>query len=635
MQLRAIGNVLLTAIAVFAAFISWLFVYLRSLPIPVGDQWWDTVYTAALTRQGKLSASEIFTYSEGHRLVNMRLITWLATVVSDYNIHLLNLTTWAIAAICVYLAFQLFCSSSKAHGISLPQSAKLTSLALFSLTVFCISHGQNWIDFYFSQWQLSLLFALLAALVVKRTQGSWKSLIILIIIAVLASFSIGLGLSSWVAIPVMALANKSFRRLPYFFAWASCASGFFLFYFSDFARFGSKVSIGTFWNSLNPKSIALVVGFYLSRRFIPDTGYSMQVKIALIFSLTCLLVTGVVIFLLCKRHYSEQVFPWLGVAAFSLSGAVMVSLSRGDIMPSERHSPGSDGFWLGFIALSVLYICITSKPLQHKTYEFARFFRVILFSLLALLGLLSGWRTSAAFRQTGDWRSPAYFPRSCINSTRTHPLLRDLSFRRCFVFGDERSIYQLTLMKLGNLSGSYIERPIYNNKYMNTIVVVPSRLMAAFTDRYMLEAGKKTNEANGKSVSYLSPLKEKPLLRLWPAPIARDMNWNDLGRGSKTPETIHDHYQLTKIVKQFATEKKSILLISAREMNSETAKAISILKSNGFKEAANDSLTVSNQRFPSLRAICFEAEDKNRAVSDRGCMGKHLSRIVSGGTHNE
>jgi hypothetical protein len=128
---------------------------------------------------------------------------------------------------------------------------------------------------------------------------------------------------------------------------------------------------------------------------------------------------------------------------------------------------------------------------------------------------------------------------------------------------------------------------------------------------------------------------EKPLQRPWPSPITQNMNWNDLGRGNKAPETIHEYYELTNIIRQLATEQESILLISAKEMNSETAKSISILQSFGFQEVGNDSLKMSNQKFPSLRARCFEATDRNRVVSDRGCIRKNLSRTVSGGTQNE
>jgi hypothetical protein len=77
--LSKLPTILFLGTAILAAAAAWLYVSLHVLPIPVGDEWWDTVHVAALTRQGSLSVQDIFAYSEGHRLVNIRLIAWVMT----------------------------------------------------------------------------------------------------------------------------------------------------------------------------------------------------------------------------------------------------------------------------------------------------------------------------------------------------------------------------------------------------------------------------------------------------------------------------------------------------------------------------------------------------------------------------
>ncbi len=83
----------LLATGILAAMLAWQFVYLRGLPIPVGDQWWETVHVAALTHQGRLSANDIFAYFEGHRPANIRLIASMMTLLTGYNLLLLNYIT--------------------------------------------------------------------------------------------------------------------------------------------------------------------------------------------------------------------------------------------------------------------------------------------------------------------------------------------------------------------------------------------------------------------------------------------------------------------------------------------------------------------------------------------------------------
>jgi hypothetical protein len=160
----------------------------------------------------------------------------------------------------------------------------------------------------------------------------------------------------------------------------------------------------------------------------------------------------------------------------------MVYISRKSWYPSERHSPGSDGFWISLIALSIIYLSSNGEKIKYSVIKFKNFKKYGLTAIITTIGLLSASRSLYAFEKQATSEDPTYFPKSCIEATRAHPLLRNDKFKKCFVFADERSTYQLSLMEMGGMSGKNLERPIYDNYKAKVIAILPSRLMAAFSD---------------------------------------------------------------------------------------------------------------------------------------------------------
>jgi hypothetical protein len=425
----------------------------------------------------------------------------------------------------------------------------------------------------------------------------------------------------------MASSRKSFRTLSALLAWLLACGLFIAFYFSDYARVPGKTVVET--SSLsNPKSWVLALGFSLSRRFISDTSDPVFPKIILIFSLASLLLFLALSLFLWKRGLEKIVLLWAGVASFSMMGSLMIFLSRGSIVPAERHSPGSDGYWLSLIALGIHYLYVNhlsewrQKGVSHQW-----------LGLGSILFLISLWvlgigRTLTSFKQNGDWRNPTFFSRSCIDATRSHPVFRDLAFRNCFMFGDERSTYQFALMRLGNMKTDHIKRPIYDDSKVKVFALLPSRLMAAFTDQYLFKVGPQAGQSLlGKRV-YYSPAKEQPLMKLWPTPMTWHMDWNDLGGGKRTPTTIHTLNGVRDEVNKLDPQSDSVLLIAAKEMEPEVKAVVSLLSKAGFVELPNRSLAQSNRQFPSLRAICFAGRRPDQSIGRvHPCNGPALVEI--------
>jgi hypothetical protein len=601
----------LIGISFLSALLSWYFVFTYGLSIPVGDQWWDTVHLAVLTRQGNLTPDHFLVYAEGHRWLNIRVYAWAMTLLTKYNPLILNFTTWLISIFNAILALLIFIGSQRT-GINLSRNEKLAALALFSLALFCITHGQSWIDFYFAGWQLSLSFILLAGVYIRFSSGRFKGFFILTLISILASFSMGLGLASWFCIPIMALANTNFRKVSFLIAWIVIAFLFFLFFFSDIARFGSQASINTL--NFSPKSLILLVGFYLSRRFLPDgmspvystDGVSTETfKPFLIFSLFCVGITVLLIALLCKKGFKSEAFIWAGVSFFSISGAMMVYIGRGVIVPAERHSPGSDGFWVAFIALSITYLATFKENSKNTGIHNSSIRRILLSIMLSTVGILSLARSAYAFSQQTTGKGLTFFPKLCVDSTKAHPLLRDRTFRHCFPFADERSTYQLSIMEMAGMSGRNLTRPVFNNNEIIVIALMPSQLMATFTDRFLLKTPSTAHAQQGR-VYYFVPARETYFSPSTPTPATKDMNWNYLGKDIQNPATIKNLEQLRGMIEK-VNPRQDILLISATELSTEQRLVNSYLANSGFLQVPNQSLNQVNRQFPSFTAVCFQS----------------------------
>ena len=633
MLLSRIFPYFLIGISLLSALLSWYFVSTYALPIPVGDQWWDTVHLAVLTRQGNLTPDHFLAYAEGHRWLNIRVFAWAMTLLTNYNLLILNFTTWLISLFNVILALLIFIGS-KRSGINLSRNTNLAALSLFSLALFCITHGQSWVDFYFSGWQLSLSFILLAGVYIRFSSGRLKGFMILILISILASFSMGLGLASWFCIPVMALANINYRKISFLIAWIAIALTFFLFFFSDFARFGNQAS--AFNLNFEIKSFVLLIGFYLSRRFLPDgmspvyssDGVSTEIfKPFLIFSLICVGITVVFIALLCKKGLKSEAFIWAGVSLFSISGAIMVYISRSVIVPSERHSPGSDGFWVAFIALSMTYLATFRENSIDTGSPIVPIRRIFFTIMLSTVGLLSATRSVYAFSQQSTGRGLTYFHKSCVDSTQAHPLIRDHTFRHCFPFADERSTYQLSIMEMAGLSGRNMTRPVFDNTETIVIALLPSQLMATLTDRFLLKMPSTAHAQQSRAI-YFTPMRETYFLPSTPTPATKNMSWNNLGNSIHNPATIKNLDYLRRMIENI-NPKQTILLVSATELNIEKKLVSTYLANSGFLQVPNQSLTQANRQFPSLTAACFQpVRHKTNQTSLETCT-KRLVDIVT------
>jgi len=174
---------------------------------PVGDQWWDVVYVAVKTRAGILRPQDIPVYFLGHRPAFIRLMTVALTVLTDYNVCIMRFAAFATALVNLTLASLLM---AHRHRRMLP-----FAVPLFALVLFTLYHEDSWLDYYFAVWHQPLFFLLLALLVLQRMCPGALAFSLVVLCAIAATFTVGLGIAAWFNLPVAFLATRVYHRRYY------------------------------------------------------------------------------------------------------------------------------------------------------------------------------------------------------------------------------------------------------------------------------------------------------------------------------------------------------------------------------------------------------------------------------------
>lgn len=223
-----------------AALLALVFVRLRFLDIPVGDQWYDPVNIVVKASTNQLSWRDLFALAEGHRPLMIRLFALAGTLLFKLDPALMSLTTWLVSLINLSVIYSLFRGDPLAQKTPLKGYSPLCLVGLSSV-VFVIHDQQAWIDYYFATWQLSLCFFLCACLCLQRL-SSWNAFAGAAIFCLASTFSLGIGLASWLAIPVVAIGYRSWRKIHFPVAWTALGGATLYAYQSSLANPLNEVS---------------------------------------------------------------------------------------------------------------------------------------------------------------------------------------------------------------------------------------------------------------------------------------------------------------------------------------------------------------------------------------------------------
>jgi hypothetical protein len=161
---------------------------------------------------------------------------------------------------------------------------------------------------------------------------------------------------------------------------------------------------------------------------------------------------------------------WGSLALFAIGTAALVLLGRGQ-QEDYAYSPGSDGFWLAFIALALLVLA--RRPAIH----------VAALNVGLLLALV-------IFSAQTDIRTLQSLPHvqanpSCDQSIVDYPLYRGDLFHKCFIFSEDQSVYHLAALRL-SVFRDETPRLILPRTDAPIITDMPNRWLSVYVRDYMM-----------------------------------------------------------------------------------------------------------------------------------------------------
>ncbi|MFM7640073.1 MAG: hypothetical protein ACKO45_00720 [Cyanobium sp.] len=585
-----------------AAVLALTYVGKYSLDVPVGDQWYDPVHVVIKAHTNQLSVRDLLAMAEGHRPLIIRIIAIAASYAIGLAPKAMSMMTWLCTWINLIVAYAIF-SGDTIFQRARAKWIKLVAIFVFSWICFIIHDQQGWIDYYFSTWQFALLFFLGACFSVQRLRG-WPAWMAASVCCALSTLSLGIGLGSWIAIPIVAVGFKKHRRLSFLVAWLGTAGLSAWLYQSRFAASAgdanadkltslTSLASGNQGGFLAPISNSTKVFILsLSRLWIPAEAWDHTEvpKLIIVFTTLCIAAALTICLRFMAAGHMRTASTWAGISAYSFIGAFLVYLSRRKLMPELRHSAGAEAFWLACMALMIAYVAIfltneriissKAKISFTETLINVRLADKILipFSVasILLLPILSLAKTATEFR-----RAPR-FPLTCSQKTKHFALLRGGSLRNCFEFIDERSIYQLSLLSLGGLNVN-LTQALSIQKGGVLITALPGDLLTAYMTQALLAKARPISQDQQHIKTNVLNLSIKEASTNPPAtnPYSTSMDWSGSG---KFFSIRSDRTSVDEIKKDIArlTAKHDPIYIAYTAISAQEANQIrSILADNG------------------------------------------------------
>ena len=443
--------------------VAWYVVTYGSLA-PIGDEWWDTVYIAVKTKAGILKLEDLLVRTAGHRVAVIRLVAALSTKLTDYDAGLLRFATFVTTLANLGLVTLLL----KRCGRGLMPAG----FFLFAAILFTLYHEGSWLDMYQSQWQQPLFFVLLGLTVLQRMPPGWSVFALLIVCAIAASLSQAAGIVAWISFPAAAIGIPAYRHKQFVILWPAALIAFAIFYYSNYAVDWQNNDVPVLGRILDdPKHAVVFLIRFQAVRFLPNQ-FNINL-FTLIFTLISLLVLVANLWqMIHKRERENEAAAalWGSLALFSLSVAAVVFLGRGYVQ--DRYSPGADGFWIAFAALALLV-------LRERLPITLAILNTILLAMMLIL--------TARVDREAIWRprQDVSISARCVQTILDLPLYRDDSFRKCFYWSDDQSVYHLAALRLSVFRNEKSEL-ILPRADAPVITDLPNRWLSVYVRDYMM-----------------------------------------------------------------------------------------------------------------------------------------------------
>jgi hypothetical protein len=209
-------------IAIFLQLIfTFFFVYKFGITIPFRDQW-ELVPLLEKMHNNTLTLADLWSQHNEHRIIFPQILMLLLARLSNWNIFLELCTNIALATFTLLFLLSILRNTLE---IVSPWLKIFTSLMVFSM----VQH-ENWSWGWQIQFFLSVLGSVIAIWAANKWQGRASGLIIIILAAVLSSYSFNTGLLTWPAVLVVMLLQKKWKRKHIIILILVCIATVLLYY---------------------------------------------------------------------------------------------------------------------------------------------------------------------------------------------------------------------------------------------------------------------------------------------------------------------------------------------------------------------------------------------------------------------
>ena len=290
----------------------------RWVNVPFNDDW-DFYWIVKAHRDGQLDFGDFYAQHNEHRILWPNLVMFALASISDWDIRVQLAFSLFVAALTFVLLALMIRQTLAASRWWLFAALFLTSVIFFAPTAV-----QNWLWGWQIEWFMAVAGIVLAvwALGSWRTTRPWLQLLIAILGATLATFSLGGGLLVWiVCLPIFAFTRHLWRWSP---AWLAAGAIEIKLYYTDYYDMGGPSPLHVILTQ--PLGLIRYGAVYLTRVLMGPFDQHRSNALALGLALLLAISTGYV--LLRHRPQFTTLVPWLSLALVAIGSAVVTGTAR-------------------------------------------------------------------------------------------------------------------------------------------------------------------------------------------------------------------------------------------------------------------------------------------------------------------
>jgi hypothetical protein len=381
------------------------FVYKFGITIPFCDQW-ELVPLLEKMHNHSLTIADLWAQHNEHRIILPQIVMLVLARLSNWNIFL-ELCTNIVLAIFILLFLLSI----------LENTLKTTSplLKIFiSLMVFSMIQYENWIWGWQIQLFMSALGSVAAIWAANKWQGKTIGLIIVILAAILSSYSFNSGLLTWPAVLVVFLLQKKWKMKHIIILVLACTATVLLYY-HKYTKPSYHPPVLFFMSHplIYIKYVLIYLGGSLGWNYYPSASEAVAIISLLLISLA--------IFNLWRFDKQKlcDMAPWAGLALYACMAACATGLGRSGFGWQQAFSSRYTVFSL-FLPLSAGILMRHSIRFNPKIKN--KFLKNILFIIITPIFIVSYINCYyIGLQNMMGFSAYTYTAAFCLNNPQTAP----------------------------------------------------------------------------------------------------------------------------------------------------------------------------------------------------------------------